>query len=99
MVAADFVLIVGIVNLVREGEDVAGAVAASPRVGHCIGGGVSHRYSVPGCPILCWRSKSPGSGLLNPTKLFLKAEAVIVIALVGDLSVLDSHESYPVEAE
>src|SRR5690242_8447115 len=84
LVAADFVLIVGIVNLVREGEDVAGAVAASPRVGHCIGGGVSHRYSVPGCPILCWRSKSPGSGLLNPTKLFLKAEAVIVIALVGD---------------
>jgi hypothetical protein len=42
---------------------------------------------------------STGSGLLNPTKLFLKAEAVIVIALVGDLSVLDSHESYPVEAE
>jgi hypothetical protein len=30
LVAADFVLIVGIVNLVREGEDVAGAVAASP---------------------------------------------------------------------
>jgi hypothetical protein len=69
----------------------------APRVGHCIGGGVSHRY----CSrlSLCWRSKSPGSGLLNPTKLFLKAEAVIVIALVGDLSVLDSHESYPVEAE
>src|SRR6185436_12863142 len=33
LVGADFVLIVGIVNLVREGEDVAGAVAASPRVG------------------------------------------------------------------
>ena len=30
LVAADFVLILGIVNLVREGEDVAGAVAASP---------------------------------------------------------------------
>jgi hypothetical protein len=40
-----------------------------------------------------------GAGLLNPTKLFLKAEAVIVIALVDDLAVLDLHESYPVEAE
>jgi hypothetical protein len=37
--------------------------------------------------------------LLNPTKLFLKAEAVIIIALVDDLAVLDSHESFPVEAE
>ena len=43
--------------------------------------------------------KSPGAGLLNPTKLFLKAEAVIIIALVDDLAVLDSHESFPVEAE
>ena len=40
-----------------------------------------------------------GAGLLNPTKLFLKAEAVIVIALVDDLAVLDLHEGYPVEAE
>ena len=93
LVGADFVLIVGIVNLVREAEDVA----ASPRVGHCIGGGVSHRYSVLSHIVLAL--EIAGSGLLNPTKLFLKAEAVIVIALVGDLSVLDSHESYPVEAE
>src|SRR4029079_1977838 len=37
--------------------------------------------------------------LLNPTQLFLKAEAVIIVALLDNFAVLDAHEGQPVEAE
>ena len=37
--------------------------------------------------------------LLNPTQLFLEAEAVIVVALIDDLTVLDPDEGYSLEAE
>src|SRR5262245_66369337 len=43
-------------------------------------------------------SRSPGR-LLNPTQLLLEAEAVIVIALIDDLAVLDPNEGHPVEVE
>src|SRR5262245_10565661 len=43
-------------------------------------------------------SRSPGR-LLNPTQLLLEAKAVIVIALIDDLAVLDPNEGHPVEVE
>ena len=53
----------------------------------------TQRHLTPRSPSV---AKSSGR-LLNPTQLLLEAEAVIPVALIDDLAVLDPHEGHSVE--
>ena len=55
----------------------------------------TQRHLTPRSPSV---AKSSGR-LLNPTQLFLEVAAVIVVALIDDLAVLDPHDGHSVEAK
>ena len=69
--------------------------------------GSGRREDIPGCPTVSisrgglkyYLLENSGLPLRQPAKLLLKAQGVIIVALIDDLAVVKPHVRDPVEAE